>query len=106
MAVEHLDLPEHEREYVRRCVSEGRYGNEREVVLAGLHLLERQEATERAKLERFRAEVQKGMDDLENGRYTEVNSDEELDAFLDGIDREAEAILAEEKRSVSGFVTL
>ena len=101
MAVEHLDLPEHEMEYVRRCVSEGRYGDEREVVLAGLHLLERQETSERAKLERLRAEVQKGMDDLENGRYTEINSKEELDAFMDEIDREAEAILAEERRRVS-----
>lgn len=101
MAVEHLDLPEHEMDYVRRCIAEGRYGSERDVVLAGLHLLERQDAAERAKLERFRAEVQKGMDDLENGRYTEINSVEELEAFMDEIGREAEASLAEERRRVS-----
>ena len=96
MAVEHLDLPAHEMEYVRRCISEGRYGNEREVVLAGLHLLERQEATERAKLERFRAEVQKGMDDLENGRYIDVHGPEGLQAFFDDINREADQILRNE----------
>lgn len=41
------------------------------------------------------------MDDLENGRYTEINSDEELEAFMDEIGREAEASLAKEKRDVS-----
>lgn len=100
MAKPFVDLPDHELEFVRRCVSEGHYEDERAVVLAGLRLLEQQEAAERAKLERFRAEVQKGMDDLENGRYIDINSKEELEAFMDEIGREAEEFLAEEKRRV------
>ena len=41
------------------------------------------------------------MDDLENGRYTKINSDEKQDAFMDESSREAEASLAEERRRVS-----
>jgi len=58
-------------------------------------------SVERWSVERLRAEVQKGMDDLENGRYTKINSDEKQDAFMDESSREAEASLAEERRRVS-----
>jgi len=90
MTTQHLELSEHDSEFVRRCVLEGRYKDANEVVEAGLRLLEEREEEERIQLERLRAEVKKGTDDLEAGRYTEVNSVEELDAFMDGINQEAQ----------------
>lgn len=100
MTTQQLELSGHESEFVRRCILEGHYKDANEVVIAGLRLLEEREDEERLKLERFRAEVQKGTDDLENGRYIDVNGPEELDAFFDEIDREAEAILNREQAGV------
>ena len=89
MTTQHLELSEHDSEFVRRCVLEGRYKDANEVVEAGLRLLEeREEEEERLQLERLRAEVKKGMDDLEAGRYTEVNSPEELQALFDKVKQE------------------
>ncbi len=100
MTTQHLELSENDSEFVGRCVPEGRYKDANEVVEAGLRLLEEREEEERLKLERFRAEVQKGTDDLENGRYIDVNGPEELEAFFDEIVREAEAILNREQAGV------
>ncbi len=88
MTTQHLELSEHDSEFVHRCVSEGRYKDANEVVEAGLRLLEEREEEERLQLERLRAEVKKGMDDLEAGRYTEVNSPEELQALFDKVKQE------------------
>lgn len=100
MTTQQLELSEHDVEFVRRCVLEGRYKDANEVVVAGLRLLEERAEEERAQLERLRAEVKKGMDDLEAGRYVEVNSLEELDDFLDEIDGEARLIAGAEPKRV------
>lgn len=100
METQAIELSEQESAFVRRCVLEGRYKDANEVVVAGLRLLEERAEEERAQLERLRAEVKKGMDDLEAGRYTEVNSPEELDAFLDEVDREARLICGAELKRV------
>lgn len=91
MSIERLELPEREQKFVRRCVDEGCFESVDAVVLAGLRLLEQRQEDERRKLDRLRAEVQKGMDDLENGRYVEITSDEELDALFDDVKRRAAA---------------
>ena len=88
METQTIELSERESEFVRRSVLEGRYKDPNEVVEAGLRLLEEREEEERLQLERLRAEVQKGMDDLEAGRYTEVNSPEELQALFDKVKQE------------------
>ena len=46
---------------------------------------------ERWKLERLRAEVQKGMDDLEQGRFIEIANESDLDALFDEVKRRAAA---------------
>lgn len=93
MTTQQLELSEHDAEFVRQCVLEGRYENANAVVEVGLRLLAEREEEERLQLEHLRAEVKKGMDDLEAGRYVEVNSVEKLDAFLDEIDREARLVM-------------
>ncbi len=99
MVNQQLELSEHDSEIMRRTVQEGRYKDANEVVEAGLRLLEEREEEERIQLERLRAEVKKGMDDLEAGRYVEVNSVEELDALFDKIAEEVEAIISCERNS-------
>lgn len=100
MSTQQLELSEHNSEFVLRCILDGRYKNANEVVEAGLRLLEAREEEDRLKLERLRAEVRIGMDDLEAGRYVEVNSVGELDAFLDEINREAQLIVMNEQNRV------
>lgn len=97
MTSQHVEIPDHEADFIRQCVLDGRYKDAGEVVQAGLRLLEQQEAEECQKRERFRAEVQRGVDDLENGRYFDVKGPEEFAAFFDDIDREAEDILSREQ---------
>lgn len=101
MTTQHLELSEHDSEFVRRCVQEGRYKDANEVVEAGLRLLEEREEEERLQLERLRAEVKKGMDDLEAGRYVEVNSPEELQAHFDNLKQEAASRLQKWRERVS-----
>lgn len=100
MSTQHLELSEHDSEFVRRCVLDGRYKDANEVVEAGLRLLAEREE-ERLQLDRLRAEVQKGMDDLEAGRYTEVNSPEELQTHFDKLKQEAANRLQKGRERVS-----
>lgn len=95
MTTQQLQLSEGDAEFVRRCVREGRFPDANAVVEAGLRLLAEREEEERLQLERLRAEVKKGMDDLEAGRYTEVNSPEELQALFDTIRMKANQRLQE-----------
>jgi antitoxin ParD1/3/4 len=91
MTTQHLELSENDSAFVRRCVSEGRYKDANEVVEAGLRLLAEREEVERLQLERLRAEVQKGMDDLEAGRYLEINGPEEMSLVFDEVKRRVAA---------------
>jgi antitoxin ParD1/3/4 len=91
METQTIELSERESEFVRRSVLEGRYKDANEVVEAGLRLLEEREEEERLALERLRAEVKKGMDDLEAGRYVEINGPEEMSLVFDEVKRRVAA---------------
>ena len=45
-------------------------------------LIESSEADEKAREARLKREIQKGIDDIEAGRFTEINSSEELREFI------------------------
>lgn len=55
-------LGTHFEEFVKSQIQSGRYNNTSEVVREGLRLLEDQEALRQIKLEKLRAEIQKGID--------------------------------------------
>jgi antitoxin ParD1/3/4 len=101
MPTQNVNLTEHQSALIHRLMDEGRYKNASEVVRAGLRLLECQEEEERLKLERLRAEVQKGVDDLENGRYVEVSNREEIDALFEKIRSDARRLLASRQEDAS-----
>jgi antitoxin ParD1/3/4 len=56
---------------INQKVKSGRYNSASEVVREGLRLLHKQDEVHEAKLNALRAEIQKGIDDLEAGRYRE-----------------------------------
>jgi antitoxin ParD1/3/4 len=78
-------LGEHLEKFVADQVASGRYSSASEVIRAGLRLLDDQQQEHTARLEALRAEIQIGLDDLENGRYQDFKTKEELDAFFEDI---------------------
>lgn len=77
-----VDLPAHQQEFIDTLVAEGVYKNASEAIADGLRRIERERAEYAAKLDRLRAEVKKGFDDIDEGRYIDFDSFEELEAFI------------------------
>lgn len=98
MTIRTIDIPEAQARFIRDAVATGRFQDESEVVRAALQLLEQEEEEYRENLEILRAEVQKGFDDIEAGRYTELNSREEIEALGRDIARRGMERLAEAAR--------
>lgn len=90
MPTRNINLTERYNDFLSRQVESGRFKNASEVVRAALHLLERQEQLEEAKLEALRRAVQEGQDAYARGDYTTVSDDLALDRFLDEIAREVD----------------
>lgn len=82
-------------EFLAACVASGRYQSMSEVVREGLRLLEDQQARRQAELERARALIQEGADQLDRGEVVDGETffrewDEELDALEAAQRRKAE----------------
>ncbi|MEM9910913.1 MAG: type II toxin-antitoxin system ParD family antitoxin [Pseudomonadota bacterium] len=70
-----ISLTEHQQQFVESLVSSGRYHGVSEVVRAGLRLLEDDEERRIAELDRLRADVAKGLNDIEQGRVTDFDAE-------------------------------
>lgn len=89
MTIQNIALTNQQAAFIEQLINSGEYENANEVLAKGLHLLEEERAEQAAKLEALRAEVQKGIDDIEAGRYTTFESPEALGAYLDSVAAEA-----------------
>ena len=58
---------------VKQKVESGLYGSSSEVVREGLRLLQQRDEAHESKLNALRAEIQKGTDSLEAGRYRSLD---------------------------------
>lgn len=99
MSAQRIEFSQHEVELIDRLVKDGVYADASEAVHEGLRLLERERSAEAEKLETLRREVKRGFDDLDEGRYTEINSDEELHAHFAELSARASARVAERNAS-------
>ena len=63
---------------INEKVKSGKYDSPGEVIREGLRLLKEQDELKRIRMEELRREVQKGIDDMREGRFTTYNSTEEL----------------------------
>ncbi|MFT5465190.1 MAG: antitoxin ParD1/3/4 [Verrucomicrobiales bacterium] len=68
--------------FVQEQVSTGNFGSSSEVHRAALAALKKSEEERQAKIDRLRAEIQIGIDGIDAGRFTEINTDEEQSAFI------------------------
>lgn len=69
-------------QFVRDRARSGDYNNASEVVREAIRLLKRLEEQRALKLERLRAAIGDGDEALARGEFSELSSDEELDAFF------------------------
>ena len=98
MPTRNVNLTEHFDRLIESGITSGRFSNASEVVREGLRLLERREQEDNAKIEWLRAAAKEGFDQLDRGDYVTLNSEEDLDAFLDQIHEEVSAELAAERK--------
>lgn len=82
MPTRNVNLTDHYDSFIETSISEGRFSNASEAVRAGLHLLERQDAEDRARIEWLRGAAQEGVDAIERGDYTSARSRAEIGAFV------------------------
>ena len=69
-------------QFVRDRVESGDYNNASEVAREAIRLLKRVEERRALKLERLRAAIRDGDEAVARGDFTDLNSDEELDALF------------------------
>lgn len=69
-------------QFVRDLAESGDYNNASEVVREALRLLKLVEERRQLRMERLRAAVREGDEAVQRGDYTDLDSDEELDALF------------------------
>ena len=100
MPTQNVNLTQQQADFIRERIAAGDYQSVSEVVRAGLRLLKERDDAQEAKLKWLRGEIQKGLDDIEAGRYVELNTEEDYRAFREELTREGRKRLALEQRNV------
>ena len=88
-----ITLTDELEELINEKVRSGEYKSADEVVMESLRLLKAKEEG----MEALRREVMRGVEDIEQKRFTALSTDAELDAFSDEIVRQGQ-----ERRNASG----
>ena len=84
MTTRNVSLPDTLDGFVEQQVASGAFPDASEVVSAGLRLLQHRADRKAARLERLRAAIQVGQDQLDRGEGIEVH---DVGAWLDGLGR-------------------
>jgi len=87
-----VTLPAEIEKIVAEKISSGAYQSADEVISKSVRLLEAKDKGTEA----LRREIMRGFEDIQEGRFSTVSNDEELEAFSDDIIRQAK-----EKRDAS-----
>jgi antitoxin ParD1/3/4 len=84
-----INLTDHYHEFVNVLVGSGRFKNASEVMRAGLRLLENETAEQAEKLTVLKRLANEGFDDLDQGRGTQLDSEENISAFVSELGKKA-----------------
>ena len=85
MPTRNVVLTNHHASLVERLVSSGRYRTASEVLRDGLRLIEQREADNAARLEALRSAIGSGVADIEQGRFTTLDSHEAIRSHLTAV---------------------
>jgi antitoxin ParD1/3/4 len=88
MPTRNVVLSDHQERLTADLVGSGRYQNASEVMREGLRMIEVREAREAAKLMALLAAARSGFEDLDAGRYRDVDGDG-LETAIAGLGRKA-----------------
>lgn len=86
--------------FVHEKVASGRYTSASEVVRESLRLLEDEDRAKGRRLEALKMEVQKGLDDIEAGRFVSLENEEDFTRLASEI--KAEGLRRFEQRTKNG----
>ena len=89
MPTRNVVLTSHHEEVIDRLVKSGRYQNASEVMREGLRMIEQREKREAAKLKALREAAGVGFADLDEGRFLDFSSFDELEDHLTRTTEEA-----------------
>jgi len=89
MPTRNVVITDHQAQMIERLVGSGRYQNASEVLREGLRLIEARDAEHEARLKALREAVAVGIRDIEEGRYTVLDSAEAVERHFDAIMEDA-----------------
>ena len=87
MPTRNVVITDHQAALIERLVGGGQYQNASEVLREGLRLVEQREAEDAARLKALLAAVEEGEAAIAAGRYTVIETDADLDAFMRSLDQ-------------------
>lgn len=73
--------------FVHRKVKSGLYNSASEVIRESLRLLEQKDSARKSRDEEIRREVLRGVEQLRNGEFIQLNSEAELEEFFEDVKR-------------------
>jgi antitoxin ParD1/3/4 len=88
MTARTIRLTEPQDQFVDELVRSGAYPNAEEVVRSGLNLLKARADRRARKLERLKAAIQEGLDEIERGEGEVID---DLEAWFDRLEAEVDA---------------
>ena len=89
MPTRNVVLTPHQASFVEQLVDSGRYQNASEVLREGLRLVEQREHDDAVRLKVLREAVVLGIEDIEAGRYTTMDSTADLRAHISTLTAQA-----------------
>jgi antitoxin ParD1/3/4 len=82
MPTRNVNLTDHYDSFIETSIATGRFSNASEAVRAGLHLLERQEAEDQAKLEGLRGMTREAFEEFDRGEGVSLASADDIDTLV------------------------
>ena len=82
MPTRNVNLTDHYNSFIDTHIANGRFSNASEAVRAGLHLLERREAEDQAKLDWLRGTAREAFAALDRGEGIPLTSPDDIDALV------------------------
>ena len=94
-----ISLPETQRLFVEEKIKKEGYGTISEYVRELIRAEQRKEEIKELQREMLRQEIQKGIDDIREGRFITFSSQDDIDEFVEKIKKEGREKLAEKNKS-------